>query len=347
MNRIDFPLYLSGIEDINNNNVNLLVGSLKKHECILAVFLTKNGDLELLEERRYATQTFTSFGEMLSKFVSEVQLPFFRVSLGVPGPIIFGQCETRHLPWIVNANEIRQQLNVERVYLLNDVEATAYSLKSLKNTEVISLHESQKVMQGNMALLAPGEGLGEAGLFWDGAYLRPFATEGGHTEFSPRNLFEVDFYHYLHKISGIVSWENVLSKQGIYNIYRFLRDIGHHKECSDLAQRIQKEDFLSLMQDVGKKGNSHLVSLVLDWFSEFLAREASHLVLKLKATGGLVITGEIAEKLRAFIDKDKFYKDFIHLDKMENLLKDIPIYFIFSEKSVLMGAAYYGAFIEK
>lgn len=347
MNNITFPLYLSGTESPNNEGVYLLAGSLRPHETILTVFLTKKGDLEQLEERRYKTQDFSSFSDMLSAFVSEVRLPFSRVSLGVPGPVIFGKCETTQLPWDIEIASIKQQLNIEYVYLLNDVEAIAYSLKNLKNTEVISLHESSKIMQGNVAILSPGEGLGEAGLFWDGMYLRPFATEGGHTEFSPRNQFEVDFYHYLHQISGIVSWESVLSKKGLYNIYRFLRDIGRHQECLELAQKIQTEDFISVIQQAGEKGDSHLVSLVLDWYSEFLAREASHLALKLKATGGLVITGEISEKLRQFIDKEKFYKDFIHLDKMENVLKDIPLYFVFGDRPVLLGSAYYGAFFEK
>jgi glucokinase len=53
--------------------------------------------------------------------------------------------------------------------------------------------------------------------------LRPFATEGGHSEFSPRTNVEVEFYQFLNNIYGIVSWENVLSKSGLFNIYRFLR----------------------------------------------------------------------------------------------------------------------------
>ena len=42
-------------------------------------------------------------------------------------------------------------------------------------------------MGGNAAVISAGTGLGEAGLFWDGARHHVFASEGGHTDFAPRN----------------------------------------------------------------------------------------------------------------------------------------------------------------
>lgn len=342
-----FPLYLSGIESITNDNIRILAGDLRAEQSVLAVYISQKGSLELLVEQSYPTADFQSAEEMIEQFCQDTQQSFDRISLGVPGPIILGKCETTHLPWAVDSEAIKSRLKVNKIFLINDLEATAYSLHNLQGAEVVALHKSEKVIKGNMALLAPGNGLGEAGLFWDGTCLRPFATEGGHTEFSPRNSFEVDFYQYLNKIYGIVSWESILSKKGLYNIYRFLRDIGRHEETPTLSKRIHNEDFVSLLKEIGTTGDSRLITLTLEWFAEFLAREATHLSLKLKATGGLVITGEVAEQLRTFIDGEKFYKDFIHSDKMTNVLKDIPIYFVFNVKSTLLGSAYYGAFSEK
>jgi glucokinase len=82
----------------------------------------------------------------------------------------------------------------------------------------------------------------------------------------------------------------------------------------------------------------------MDTFIEFLAREANSLVLKLKATGGLIIGGEIPIIIKDYINKDKFYKKFIISDKMETLLKDVNIYILLNEKTIASGAAYYGAY---
>src|SRR3546814_12329201 len=64
---------------------------------------------------------------------------------------------------------------------------------------------------GNMAILAPGTGLGEAGLFWDGDTYRPFATEGGHSDFAPQTSLDLELYAYLHNEIDVVSWEHVVS----------------------------------------------------------------------------------------------------------------------------------------
>lgn len=343
-----FPLYSPGRSADGIASLTILVADLRKEQSILSLFHTDaDGKLQQSEERAYPTSDFASFADMANKYLAETNKEVQRISVGVPGPVIFGRCETVHLPWALDCQEIKQTLKVERVHLINDMEAMAYSLAELEGTEMVPIHDTEKVMPGNVAILAPGNGLGEAGLFWDGSALRPFATEGGHTEFSPRNEFEVEFYQFLNKIYGIVSWEKILSKDGIYNIYRFLRDIGRHTEDRAFSDRINSgADFLDELCSVGATGSSRLVNTTLEMYAELLAREANYLALKLKATGGLIISGEVTEKVRSFIDKDKFYADFKFSDKMEHLLKEIPIYFMFNSKAILKGAAYYGAVTE-
>lgn len=342
-----FPLYSPGKDIQDNANCTVLVADLRVQHSYLSCYTAVNGKLTRGELFTYNTADFASFDEMVAQFRKENAESFSRVAVAVPGPVIFGRCETTNLPFVLDIDELQAKLGVQRIYLINDMEAAAYGLASLDDAEVVPVHESAKVMPGNVALLAPGHGLGEAGLFWDGEALRPFATEGGHTEFSPRNEFEVQFYQYLNNIYGIVSWENVLSKDGLYNIYRFLRDVGRHQEDKSFADQVNNGgNFIELLSAAAKSGHSRLCRLTVDMYAEFLAREANYLVLKLKATGGLVISGEITEVLRSFIDKDKFYADFKISDKMENLLKDIPIYFVFKKSGIADGAAFYGAFTD-
>lgn len=342
-----FPLYSPGSEcEINKNN-SLLVADLRKEQSVLGVYDCKNGEITLRIEKAYPTSEYESFSQMAKSFISELQLESInKFSIAVPGPVINGKCETPNLPWGLEASVIQNDLNLDKVYLVNDLEATAYSLSDVYDSNFEIIHSSKDRRRGNVAILAPGNGLGEAGLFYDGTYLRPFATEGGHTEFSPRNDFEVQFYQFLTKIYGIVTWETVLSKEGLYNIYRFLRDVGRHEEEPWLTERLKNEEFLTVFAEVAREKKSRLVKLTLNMFLEFLARESNSLVLKLKATGGLIITGDITEEITDLIDHGKFYKNFKISDRMEHLLKDIPIYILKNKKGILEGAAYYGAFRE-
>lgn len=341
-----FDLYLPGLENPQNVNLNLVSADIRAEQTALNYYEVKAGQMKLTTEDFYNTSDFPSFSAMVLQFVEDHKLDQpSKISVGVPGPVINKNCYAPRLPWPLLSDEIKKETGAENVVLINDMEATAFSMGNLTSHCLLPIYENGGTSGGNVAILSPGNGLGEAGMFYDGKYLRPFATEGGHSEFSPRTDVEVEFYQYLKSIYGIVSWESVLSKEGLFNIYRFLRDVKRHKEPEWLTAKIQsEEDFTKVLVSSAMEEKETICVLTLDTFIEFMAREANSLVLKLKATGGLIIGGEIPLAIKNYIDKEKFYKKFIISDKMEGLLQDVNIYFLLNEKTIVAGAAYYGAF---
>lgn len=343
-----FPLYLPGRESENNDHLSFISSDIRQEKTLLAHCTTHNGQVILEQEKHYPTKSYESFSEIVLHFMKDIGISeFSRIAVGTPGPVINGQCISIRLPWMLDAEKIKTETGIDRVYLINDVEATAYGLADLCNDSLTSVYESDTPTTGNVAILAPGEGLGEAGLYYDGTYLRPFATEGGHSEFSPRTNIEVEFYQFLNQIYGIVSWENVLSKNGLFNIFRFLRDEKRHPLSEKLLAKLQdEEDFCVAIYRSVIEDQEQISTITLNTYLEFLAREANSLVLKLKATGGLLIGGELPFLFRDYIDKNRLYQKFMISDKMERLLKNIPIFMIPNDKMILVGAAYYAAFSE-
>ena len=270
-----------------------------------------------------------------------------KVVFAVPGPVINGVSKPNRIPFEINAKELSQQLNGVEVVIVNDVEASAYGLAFVDEAKFISVFEGNINAKGNVAYIAPGSGLGEAGLFYDGKCLRPFATEGGHSEFSPRTNVEVEFYQFLNNIYGIVSWEHVLSKVGLFNIYRFLRDVKRHPEPAWFSERIANGDFVTEVYKAAIEDNILICKITLETYVEFLAREASNLVLKLKATGGLIIGGDIPMIFKDYLNHDTFYRKFLRSDKMEELLSNIPIYLLSDERIITKGAVALAAYGKK
>lgn len=343
-----FKLYLPALEAKSNNNINIISADIRAEYTQFALFVTSNKKILPKLESRYSTRDFPSFSEMTKQFIDDNSLSnISKFAIGVPGPVIAGKSAPQRLPWKLDAEEIRKETQIDKVYLINDLEATAYGLGNYDENSFLTLHESENFTPGNVAVLAPGAGLGEAGLFWDGSGLRPFATEGGHCEFSPRTNDEVEFYHFLQKIYGIVSWESVLSTAGLFNIYRFLRDVKHQKQPEWLAKEIEADNFTKAVINGALENKDRICTMVIDTFMIFLAREANSLVLKLKATGGLVLSGEIPLMLQKFLNNDKFYKNFVISDKMDAVLKDIPIYLIKDSNTIIKGAAVFAAFSEE
>ena len=152
---------------------------------------------------------------------------------------------------------------------------------------------------GNQAVVAPGTGLGEAGLFWDGTRHHVFACEGGHTDFAPQNDLQIELLRFLKARFGHVSYERILSGPGLVNVYEFLRDRGHGKESRELAAAMTEErsgrgDFTRCARRA-----CALAEKALDLWISVYGAEASNLALKTMATGGLFLAGGITPKILA------------------------------------------------
>jgi glucokinase len=343
-----FKLYLPGIESEKNNNISIIGANIHENKTVLGLFISENQSLVSKGEKEYNTEDFSSFSDILKLFLSETPISGTkRLGIAVPGPVINGKSSPERIGWDFDAEIYQREFGFEKVDLINDIEAIAYGMAFLDDQDLISVHHSDTPNRGNVAILAPGNGLGEAGYFFDGKNLRPFATEGGHSEFSPRTTVEVEFYQFLNNIYGIVSWENVLSKKGLFNIYRFLRDVKQHPQPEWLTQRFANGDFVEELYKAAVEENVLICKIALNTYIEFLAREANSLTLKLKAIGGLLITGSIPSILRDYMDKDKFYEKYKISDKMEYMFKDVPIYLVESKDSELIGSAVYAAFMEE
>jgi glucokinase len=342
-----FPLFLPGVKNSSNDNVSIIGANLREDITTVAYYISGNGGIDTKIQKNYPTKEYTSFADILKQFVQEEQLENVkRLGISVPGPVLNGKSSPARLGWSFDVEEYKSTFGFEDVCMLNDQEAAAYGIGLLEDSDLDAIYSSGHLEKGNVAILAPGNGLGEAGYFFDGKYLRPFATEGGHSEFSPRTNVEVEFYQFLNNIYGIVSWENVLSKTGLFNIYRFLRDVKRHPEPEWLSDKLNNAEgnFTEEIFKAAVEEDVMICKIALDTFLEFLAREANNLTLKLKATGGLLITGDITQVIKQYIDRDKFYEKFMISDKMEDMLKNIPIYLINTDSTSINGAALYTAY---
>jgi glucokinase len=333
-----FPLYLPGVKNTHNDNVTIIGANLREDVINLGYFISSNGSIEIKIQSDYPTKEYSSFSDILKKFIQDNQLENVkRLGMAVPGPVLDGKSSPSRLGWNLDVEDFKRDFGFENVYMLNDLEASAYGMGLLQDSDLEAIYTSGHLEKGNVAIIAPGNGLGEAGYFFDGKYLRPFATEGGHTE----------FYQFLNNIYGIVSWENVLSKTGLFNIYRFLRDVKRHPEPEGLAERFSNGNFVQELYKAAVEEDILICKIALDTFIEFLARETNNLTLKLKATGGILISGDIPQIIKDYIDKDRFYEKFKISDKMENMLRNIPIYLINSDHTGLNGSALYTAYSQE
>ena len=195
-------------------------------------------------------------------------------------------------------------------------------------------------MGGNAALISAGTGLGEAGLFWDGTHHRPFASEGGHTDFAPRNALEIELGTHLAAQFGHVSYERIVSGPGLHNVYQFLQQrSGQPDELPALMAKLGVTDPGAALTTAARSGQSALCRQALQVFASIYGAEAGNLALKVLALGGVFLGGGIAPKILPELRKGEFLEAFVSKGRMRSLLEGMPVRVILNEDTALLGAA--------
>ena len=321
----------------------ILAGDIGGTKVNLACYSANGGQLEPCVSASYASRSFPSLDAIVHTFFSEHRVSVRVASFGVAGPVRRGRSSLPNLKWNLDATALAQNLNLETVWLLNDLEANAHGIAGLTSKDFIVLNEGEADPRGNAAIISAGTGLGEAGLYWDGARHRPIASEGGHSDFAARTDLDVELFRFLRAELGHVSWERVLSGPGLFNIYRFLRDTGRGLEPNWLHEQIQAGDAPAAIASAALDGRCALCQQALDLFVKYYAAEASNLGLKVMSTGGLYIGGGIAPKIISRLTDRIFMKEFCESGRMSGLLEAMPVRVILNEKTALLGAALFAA----
>ncbi|MBN9296618.1 MAG: glucokinase [Filimonas sp.] len=339
------PVFLPYKDEIREPQL-VLAGDVGGTKANLALFKVLGEDMEMLYNNRYPSSEYDTFTDIVLQFIKDCKQTPDKICLGVAGPVIKGTVEFTNLNWKVSTDEIISKTGIQKVMLINDLEATAYGLACLKDEDIYTISDGVKQTEGNIAIIAPGTGLGEAGMFKSRSAYHPFATEGGHSEFAPRTQQDIKLLQHLQSTEGVVSWEHVISGPGIYRIYEFLRDVEQMDEPAWLTEMLQEESNASaVVSKMAIEKKAEICQHTMHLFVEYLARESASLVLKLKSVGGLFIGGGIPPKIINLLQTDLFFKTFLDCDRMQDLIKEVPVYVVLNDNTALLGAGLYGAYV--
>jgi glucokinase len=323
----------------------LLAGDIGGTKTNLAVYSPEAGLRAPLMEATFPSTDYGSLEALVGGFLSQTGVKVERASFGVAGPVVAGQAEITNLPWVMDEVQLREALGLSSVRLLNDLSAIGHAIPWLEPADVHTLNEGQARPGGAIAIVAPGTGLGEAFLTWDGARYQSHASEGGHADWAPSGRLQLGLLRYLMERFGHVSVERVCSGRGIPNIYAYLKDSGHAEEPSWLAEELaQASDPTPVIAKAALNSDRSCALCVstLDVFVRILGAEAGNLALGVMATGGVYLGGGIPPRILPLLEDGRFLDAFRQKGRFSDMLSRIPVRVILNPKSALLGAACYG-----
>jgi glucokinase len=299
-----------------------------------------NGNLQYTRDARFPAKDYSGLEEIVREFLGSDQPS--SACFGVPGPVRDGRLRLTNLPWTLDSRELAKDLKIDHVFLINDLEANGYGIAELKADQIYTLAEGDPGQIGNRALIAAGTGLGEGILIWNGRIHVPYPSEGGHSDYAPRNEDEIDLLRFLkQKYNGRISFERVVAGMGMTSIYEFLRDVRGMEEPSWLADRIASEDPNAVITELALSAKSEICEKTLDMFVSAYGAEAGNLALKVLSIGGLYIGGGIGPRILEKLKDGTFMKSFTDKGRLSQLLINMPVRVILESRAALLGAAAY------
>lgn len=322
----------------------LIAGDIGGTKTDLAIYSSESGPHTPLAQTEVHSADYPSLQAMVTEFLAQVKMSVDVASFDVAGPVINGHVKTTNLPWVLDERTLAGDLNLKAAHLMNDLEAVAGAVPALRAEDVITIHKGEAVVNGPIVIIAPGTGLGESFLTWDGSQYVAHGSEGGHSDFAPTDERQIRLLHYLLPRFGHVGVERVCSGIGIPNIYDFLRDEEKIPERTEVAQLIASaKDHTKTIVEAAfdPQHPSELCLATVDLLVSILASEAGNLALKVLATGGVYMAGGIALHLVKLLQKPQFVQNFTRKGRFKDLMERMPIHII-TTRAALLGAAIFG-----
>ena len=320
----------------------ILAGDIGGTKTILALFSRAAGAHTPVVEMTFPSSGYTSLEVIIQEFLDANPAPVESACFGVAGPVVAGRASITNLSWVIDAAAVRESMGIGPVHLLNDLESIANAVRILEGDDIATLNAGTPVVGGALGVIAPGTGLGEAFLTWDGAHYRAYPSEGGHASFAPNSADEIELLRYLQAKIGHVSYERVCSGLGIPNIYSYVRDRVFGRETPEVAAAlaaVADPTPVIVHFALATAAPCPLCVATVELFVSILGSEAGNLALKVLSTGGIYIGGGIPPRILPLLRHPRFLSAFREKGRFRELLSAMPVHVILNPQAALLGAA--------
>ena len=316
---------------------NILAGDIGGTKTILAVFSSEKKRVPLVE-KTFKSKDFFGLESIIVDFFSRTEIEISHACFGVAGPVNQDRARLTNLDWEIDSRNVEKETGISHVMLVNDLVAVSSAVPFLESGDLITLNKGIPDPAGTIAVIAPGTGLGEAFLTWNGSCYQAFPSEGGH---APTTDLEMELLAWLREKIDHVSYEQVCSGLGIPQLYSFLKEKGYDRETDWLADKLRKAPDPNpvIMEGALGKRKCSLCQQTLAMFVSILASEAGNMAVNLLARGGVYLGGGIPGRILPALQEKEFLAGFCRKGRMAGLLHEIPVHVILNTKAALLGAA--------
>lgn len=253
--------------------------------------------------------------------------------LAIACPVETDQITMTNLPWTFSQSELKEQLNLNQLFLINDYTAIAHAVPLLTGEQKVQIGSGQAIAYKPISICGPGTGLGVANLVPTSEGWCCLGGEGGHVDFAPIDADEMKILTYLlESKQHRISYEQLLCGKGLEQIYQAFLSIENLPKNDLSAEQISTKAI---------DGSCVICEKSLHQFCNTLGSFAGNLALTLGCFGGVYIAGGIIPRFIDFIKLSDFRQRFEAKGRLSSFINNIPTYVITEAQPGLIGASAY------
>lgn len=294
-----------------------------------------NGKYHLQQEFNFSNATFSNFYDLLAHVIElSPCLSIDRLSLALAGPTQGDRIKLTNIDWVVDRQHIARHFGITEVRLINDLQAAALGTFHIPEPDLIALNDNPIEIRQCRVVIGAGTGLGMAYLHWEGRSPVSFATEGGHLQFAPASDEQFRLEQFLHEKYGRVSYERIISGQGLVDLYAFAARPEHKPASAEWVSQQATTD-----NPAARKA--------LRLWAEVYGSYVGNMATLFHPQGGIFLVGGLSHKLSYWLKSATFYNALIDQGRMQPRVKRIPVQLVTNDQVGLLGAIQFSLFDAK
>ncbi|MFW8632555.1 glucokinase [Vibrio natriegens] len=280
----------------------------------------------------YPAAEYESLEVVMRQYLDRHDTPISSACIAIACPVTGDWVSMTNHHWEFSIQELKSQLNLQVLEVINDFTAVSFAIPSLKPEDRVQIGGGEAIANKPIAVYGAGTGLGVAQLIHGGNLWHSVPGEGGHVDLAACTPEEDDLIVYLRNKFGRVSAERCLSGQGIRNIYDFV--VSH--------RGAEPEDYTpAKITEKALKSECKDCERALYLFCILMGRFGGNLALTNGSFGGVYIAGGIVPKVRDLFIKSGFRVAFEDKGRFKEYLQSIPVFLITHSEPGLLGAGTY------
>lgn len=275
--------------------------------------------------RQYENNKFDDLYQVIDRFREDVNTTHARIKrmvLALAAPVDRSPVRLTNLDWEIDPDKMQQRHPCEQLLLVNDFQAAAVGV--LRGAGHVQLNPRASIASSGPAIVTGvGTGLGLTWLADITQAALPHPTEGGHADFAPQDRQQCELHTWLQRHYTHVSYERVLSGDGLGMLYRFLSN----DEAAPAAADIHA---------AAKRGDAVAVEVV-ELFVRILGAYVGNLALLFNPAAGIYVCGGVVGHLAGWLD-ERFLEAFYAKGRMRRIVEKVPLFLAAEGETGLHGA---------